>query len=146
MISTTSLITGNDNTEPNENAYALGYSLRESGFLEWRVGGWPEPILTIYPVDADLPFDPRARATLSGVGVGFSVLCSPAPDQALDCAFDSVDKLGVSLEVKGWDDEGYPLTQERRKVLRDAMNQALDAFARIGLTPGGPEALKLFEP
>lgn len=127
-------------------AYKLGYALKDSGLLEWRQQGWPEPLLTLFPLGSVPDFDSAKYPTLSGVGIGFSVAACPAPKEVLSRFFDTLDGLHNQLGGVARDEEGNELTPEFRAVLEKAMDAALAAFAQVGLEPGSAECLRLFEP
>jgi hypothetical protein len=127
-------------------AYSLGYRLSASGLLEWRRQGWGEALLTLYPLGSPESFDPKRWPTVSGVGIGFSVACSPAPRETLERLFSTLDGMVARLGGVAADDEGAPLGDAERATLRGAMAAALRAFEQVGLEPGSPEALRLFEP
>lgn len=126
-------------------AYALGFRLGKSGLLEWRLSGWPEALLALYPLGSATEFNPNKQPSLEGVGIGYSVPCSPAPQQVLERFFSSIDYLCETLGAEAFDDEERNLTAERREELRSNLRVALDTYKRIGLEPGSPEALILFE-
>lgn len=129
-----------------KTAYALGYRIRDNGLLEWRQQGWEEALLTLYPLGSANDFDMNRTPAVSGIGIGFSVPCSPSPAEVLERLFESLSNLQSALGGTAHDDEGDSLDEKRRAELRQVMQHALDAFSRIGLAPGSPEALRLFEP
>lgn len=127
-------------------AYGLGFRLRDSGLLEWRQQGWEEALLAIYPLGAAVAFDLKRWPTVGGVGIGFSVPCSPSPFEVLERLFQTLDGLQARVGGVVSDDEGHPLDAKRRGELTQVLESALEAYRQIGLTPGSSEALRLFEP
>lgn len=127
-------------------AYEIGFSLRESGLLEWRIPGWPEPILTLFPAYEGEQFDPRVTPQCGGAAVGFSVPCSPSPLEALDRAFAAADALSERLDAAATDDEGRLLSPSLRTQWVQLLERAVTEIERVGIKPGSAEALRLFMP
>ncbi|MCH8273795.1 MAG: hypothetical protein IH851_03310 [Armatimonadetes bacterium] len=129
-----------------EAAYSLGFRMRANDLLEWWQSGWSEPILWIHSMDEDGTFRPSQRSSIPGLAVGYSVPCSPSPEEVMERTFLAADGLAGQLGASVFDDEALPLSPKRRTEMRSNLQGALDTFDRIGLTPGSPEALRLFEP
>lgn len=127
-------------------AYVLGFTLKDSGLLEWRQQGWPEALLTMYPLGAAEEFDPKKHPEISGIGIGFSVPCNPSPQEALERLFEAASKMQNAIGGRLRDEDGIEIDDPRKRAIFDALEGSLNAFQGIGLTPGSAEALRLFEP
>ncbi|SRR5581483_2595607 len=129
-----------------ECAYEMGFALRNSGLLEWKQQGWPEPLLTIFPAyEGDL-LDPKSCPTLDGLAIGFSVPCSPAPEQMLERTVLASDAFCEKLGGTAADDDGRPMTPEAVVRLGSSLANAVRELRSAGLEPGSAEALRLFSP
>lgn len=125
-------------------AYEVGFRMGSSGVLEWRQSGWPEPLLTILPDEGDEVFG--VDAPIRGVDIGFTVPCSPDPEQSLERLFTAAERIGAKMDLPVLTEEGEPLSESAKNNIRKMLAAALDTFDRIQLKPGSAEALRLFEP
>ncbi len=126
-------------------AYAMGYRLGASELLEYRQSGWPEALLTIFPLGEAIEFHPTKNRTLAGVGVGYSVPANPDPEGAFRVLIHTAKGIaertngGIVLET------GERLDAAKEDELRRTLAIVLDNFEKIGIKPGSAEALRLFD-
>lgn len=129
-----------------KTAYALGYRLGASQLLEFRQSGWPEALLTVFPLGNTTEFDPARHPTLDGVGVGYQVAANPDPEGALRAALHTAKELSAACSATVYLDDGEPLTPAAEQMLFRNLATALDTFEQAGIEPGSAEALRLFTP
>lgn len=129
-----------------EVAYSIGFSLHESGLLEFRQQGWPEALVTILPAFEGEYFDVRTCPTLDGVAIGFSLPCSPSPEQALDRTFDAAQKLCDALDGVASNDEGRIADAYLLRQWSELASKASAELEKVGIKPGSAEALRIFTP
>ncbi len=125
-----------------ETAYAIGYRLTSSGFLEWKQLGWPESLLTILPIEGD---DLPIGGGLSGLAIGFSFAISPNPKGVLERLFESANAIANATQSKVIDADGRLLSNDIENEMRRNLESAIDSYESAGFTPGTPESLRLFE-
>jgi hypothetical protein len=126
-------------------AYALGYRLCASQLLEYRQSGWPEALLTIYPLGEAIEFHPVRNRHLAGVGVGYSVPTNPDPEGAFRVLMHSAQEIAQATQGSLILDTGERLDLQKAEELRRTLAIVLDNFDRVGIQPGSAEALRLFD-
>jgi hypothetical protein len=124
----------------------LGLELSPTGLFEWRVAGWPAPLLGVGPLEADAFTLGQVQqgVTHEGVDVGFHVPLSPAPEVSLEGCFHVASHLAQRLHAVALDEHDAPLDDRGKQMLRANLQQALNSFRQVGIEPGSAEALKLF--
>ncbi len=125
-----------------EFVYEMGFRY-ESGVLVWKQPGWNEPLLTILSFSDDGVFSFHDEQ-VEGVGIGFSVPTNPNPPQSLERLFVTADRISERFQARIFDNEVGVFTEKQKEKWRDLLNRALASFEQVGISPGSPEALRLF--
>lgn len=124
-------------------ARAAGLNWEPSGLYEWRVPGWPLPLLGLG--SAEGPFSAKPLQQIhSGLDIGFHVPSSPAAPMVLERVFELADNLAELLRGTVTDEEDRPLDAKARMRWRAELEAAITALERVKFPPGSPATLALF--
>lgn len=126
--------------------YDLGLRLRESGLLEWRQTGWDLPLFAMYPLGNAIEFDPVVTPSVPGVGLGFSVPCSPNPLAVMERLLQTSEVFTQRLGGAVYDDSDELLTSSSKHMLTENLKMGVEALRNAGIEVGSQEAMSLFEP
>jgi hypothetical protein len=126
--------------------YDLGLRLRDSGLLEWRQSGWDLPLFAMYPLGEAIDFDPISIPLIPGLGLGFSVPCSPNPMEVMERLIEAGEALAQRLGGSVYDDSGDLLTNSNKRLLFENLKMGIEALRNAGIEAGSREAMSLFEP
>lgn len=126
---------------------ALGLQYGSTGDFEWRIPGWPLPLLAVSPLREGSSFSlgSMQKGVLhDGLIIGFSVPLSPAPMEALSATFHVAETIAARLGGTVLDENDESLNERSKACDKDNLQQALGAFERVQIRTGSLEARKLF--
>ncbi len=128
-----------------EEAYAFGFRFGESGLLEWRSQGWPEPLLWVYPIEDESGLSTLIEGGVEGLAIGYSLPCSPSPVDVFDRLQEAAEGIARATEAIVYDTDGHVLTESSRVSMRKNVLLGAQTLTDLGLRPGSAESLRLFE-
>lgn len=125
----------------------LGLEFAPGGSFDWRVPGYPYPLLSVTPfgdVDAFALSGVQAGLRHPGVTIGFSLPLCPSPSQGLDGSFYVAGVIVRELGGDILDSDDRRLTDRVKMEYKDNLRQALSLFSQAGMITGSAEAVNLF--
>lgn len=128
-------------------ATSLGLQLDPNGAFAWIHSDWPEPILSLTPLDNDNPFSAREVSNgrrQTGLSLGFNVPRSPDPMAALEACFHIASTFADAVDALIVDDEGSLLDAPGKSRYRNNLAAAVESLTQAGFAPGSAAALILF--
>lgn len=125
----------------------LGLEFAPGGSFDWRVPGYPYPLLSVTPfgdVDAFALSGVQAGLRHPGVTIGFSLPLCPSPAQGMDGSFYVANVIVRELGGDILDSDDRRLNDRIRAEYKDNLRQALSMFSQAGMITGSAEAVNLF--
>ncbi len=125
----------------------LGLTFAPAGSFDWRVPSHPFPMFSITPIgntDAFSLANVQRGVSHPGLTFGFSLPLCPAPAQAIEGAIFAAQHIAYQLGGVIFDDRDRQLTETIKRELQTNLLEAVNMFARVGMTTGSAETIALF--